>query len=376
MSVSPLDLQEHLNDYDWLDDHLDQVYIQIARGLNGRSASAVEAIETLNLIMPYALTRADYKRWENVLYDALLCAMDLSNTDFQIQVWSHLGACLFQSGNYQTASDAFSKALARTDRNVTIENRLLARIGILHSKAIFATQDIDQFIAETLIFAREIANDRMLATLHYSLAVAYLHQAETRRALGHAQVALSHWMWLENHEEQQRTALLLAEICRVARSFPHAAHFLELVKPGAKDAYHSAILNYHQASVLLENKQHQAAVDRYADALEGFMSLDFPYMTGAAHHALALAQTKVGDITSARHHLRQALIIWQKLEIEFQQANGVYALGFLEAIAENHETARGFYQQALQMAESLPDSPLVSDLCADIREDMDKLPPL
>ena len=132
MSVSPLDLQEHLNDYDWLDDHLDQVYIQIARGLNGRSASAVEAIETLNLIMPYALTRADYKRWENVLYDALLCAMDLSNTDFQIQVWSHLGACLFQSGNYQTASDAFSKALARTDRNVTIENRLLARIGILH----------------------------------------------------------------------------------------------------------------------------------------------------------------------------------------------------------------------------------------------------
>jgi tetratricopeptide (TPR) repeat protein len=367
MFVSPSDLQDHQNDYDWLDEHIDPVYLQVRQGLM-YAYSAQEAIEVLNLIMPYALTRHDYNRWVELLYDALLYCMDLKDEEIQIQVWAHLGNCLFQQGKPESASVTLEKALRGSPLDVTPAIMLRARIGMLRTKTIYAINDIREFIAETLKVARQIADYHLLGKLHYTLAVAYNHQGKTREAMGYAQMALAYWYRENNDSEKERAALALAEICRVATRYEQAARYLELVRPGAEYSYTSGAYHYHQGSVLLQQNQFAEALEHLEEALEQFETLDFPYLTGAAYHSLALVQTKLRTFNIARENLRRAIIVWQQIDNIFEQANGVYALGFLEELAENFDEARSLYKQALELARPLPDTPLVTELRGELEE--------
>src|SRR5690606_57759 len=99
----------------------------------------------------------------------------------------------------------------------------------------------------------------------------------------------------------------------------------------------------------------------------------FPYYTGASHHTLGLTQTKLGQYAEARRNLRRALIIWQKMDNRVQQANAVYALGFLDERMGNRDSAGQLYKQALALCERIPDSPLLRDLRADITRQRENL---
>ncbi|HLV36129.1 MAG TPA: tetratricopeptide repeat protein [Spirillospora sp.] len=367
-----LDVQEHSDDYAWLAEHIDPIYRQISNDINYDHRAAV-TIELLNAIMPYALTRPDYRRWDFLLYDALSHAMILRDEEYQIQIWSHLGSSYLQYGQYRSASDAFGKALTRVADHATPELHLLARIGMLRVEAVSQTRDIQGFIAETLAAAQAIVNYRLLAKLHYTLALVYLHQAETCRALGHGQMALCYWHQLGNDREVERTLLLLAEACRVAMRPEMAARYLEQVTPGAGDTYRQAAHYYQQGAVLLESGHLTEAESMLQRALSLFKSLDFPYYTGASHHTLGLTQTKLGQYAEARRNLRRALIIWQKMDNRFQQANAVYALGFLDERMGNRDSAGQLYKQALALCERIPDSPLLRDLRADITRQRENL---
>lgn len=372
MVVSLLDLQEHLNDYDWLDEHHNSLHRQIIKDLEYPS-SAQQAIDCLNLIMPYALTRHDYGRWLNPLYDALLHGMELKDDEIQIQIWAHLGNCLFQRANYRSASANFRKALERCDLDATPETLLLARIGMLRTKTIFESRDIDRFIDEALDAAQAIANYHLLGKLHYTLAVSYGHQGETEKGLGHGQVALACWYQEKNTVEIERTALALAEICRVAKCFAQAGRYFDLVHPGSEDIYITGISHYHRGSVLLETDQFAEAQNALEQALQHFIKLDFPYMTAATHHTLALVQTKRDTFDDARANLRRALILWQEVDNMFQQVNCVYALGFLERRASNPHEARRLYQRALQLAEGLPKTQTLLELVQELETELTEL---
>lgn len=366
------DLTDHLNDYDWLDEHIDDFFQQITGGLEYPS-SAQEAIGFLNLIMPYALTRHDYIRWLNTLYEALLHAMNLKDEEIQIQIWSHLGNCLFQKGDYKSATTTFEKALQRSEIEATPETVLLASIGMLRTKTIYETYDIHTFIAETLDAAREVDNYHLLGQLHHTLAVAYGHQAETQKALGHGQIALACWYREANQTEKERTILILAEVCRVAMRYGQAARFLDLIEPGTENAYMTGCMYYHRGSAMLETGQLDDARMELEQALELFRTLDFPYMTGAAHHVLGLIQTKLNDHASAHKNLRHALITWQKLDNSFQQVSCIYAIGFLEEYSGRIEEARSLYERALELSVDLPASPALTDLCAELNDRLSKL---
>lgn len=372
MHFSDIDLEEHINDYDWLDEHIHVIYRQIQEGLC-YDFSAQEAIRQLNLIMPYALTRHDYARWKDPLYDAMLHALELKDEEFQIQVWSHLGNYHLQKADYHTAANTFRKALEHPDIEATPEIELLARIGMLRTKTIYQTEDVNQFIQDTLEAARSVKSYPLLGKLYYTLAIAYAHQAETRKALGYGQMALACWYQANNTAEKERVALALAEICRVAMCFDQAARYLALVPANADNVYISAVQHYHQASVLLEKNQLQEALEHIERALRMFKTLDFPYMAGAAYHTLALVQTKLDEFDMARDNLRRAIITWQRIDNAYEQVNGIYALGFLEERAGNNDEARSLYKRALELLQELPKTPLVDELRNELEEHLNKV---
>ena len=372
MFFSPLDIEEHINDYDWLDEHIDAILRQISDGLEYMS-SAQEAIRQLNLIMPYALTRHDYTRWHDPLYAALLHSMELKDEEFQIQIWSHLGNYHFQKANYHAASITFRKALEHPDIDATPEMELLARIGMLRTKTIFETMDVNQFIKHTLKAARSVKSYPLLGKLYYTLAIAYTHQAETRKALGYGQMALACWYQADNATEKERVALALAEISRVAMCFEQAARYLALVPANADNVYISAIYHYHQGSVLLEKNQLQEALPHIERALRMFKTLDFPYMTGAAYHSLALVQTKLDEFDMARENLRRAIIIWQRIDNAYEQVSGIYALGFLEERAGNSDEARSLYIRACELLDKLTQTLLVNELRKELEDHLSTL---
>ena len=187
-------------------------------------------------------------------------------------------------------------------------------------------------------------------------------------------MALACWYKLGNKEEKTRTLLELAEICRVAMCYEQAVRYLTLVNGEADNLYYSAIHQYRQGSVCFERNDLEEARAYFEMALKQVKILDFPHLIGAAHHALALVQTKQGDYDAARNNLRRALIIWQQTDVQYEQVNGVYALGFLEEKAGNYPMARQLYGEGLKLIENLPPSPMVDDLRAEITEHLKGLP--
>ncbi len=368
MPLNPLDVQEHMDDYMWLDEHLDDMFEQIRAGLQNDPLPA-DTIQLLNTIMPYALTRTDYRRWDPLLYDAVLQVINLRDTENHILIWSHLGSSYLQNGRYRSASEAFDNALRRADYAQTPETRLLARIGMLRAQTIFQTSDIDLFISQTLDETRDMVNYRLLGRLHFVLALAYTHQGRTPQALGHGQIALCYWDQLHNMDEVERCALLLAETCRVAQCYSQAERYLQLVEPTTGDAYKLAIYHYQQGALLLEQNQLDDAKVRFQQAVTAYRHLnDFPYFTAASQHALGLVETKLQLYDSARRNLRRALILWQEMDNRFQQVNAVYALGFLEEKAGQFTKAQHLYQQALAVCATLPVSPMLDELRRELEE--------
>ncbi len=366
------DLQEHRHDYEWLDEHFSDIFSQ-TRGALQHDAYAIRGIEMLNLVMPYALTRSDFSRWENVLYDALLHAMELKDQEAQIQIWSHLGSCFLQSAKFRNATGTLQNAFEKIERSTSPETRLIARIGMLRAKTVFETSDIDAFIAETLADAQQIADDYLLGKLHHTLAKAYTHQAETRRAFGHAQTALGFWYRLGNTKEQQDTVMALAEICWVAKRYEQADRLLRLISNHTADRYNAAIYTYQEGCILLERNELDQALRHFERGLLLFKDLDARYMIAASSHALALVQTLLKDFSSARINLHNALVLWQQSDVLFQQANAVFAWGFLEENAEEFAAARKMYTEALELARRLPPSRMVNELTSDIARKLENL---
>ncbi|MBZ0303981.1 MAG: hypothetical protein K8J31_29855, partial [Anaerolineae bacterium] len=318
MCVNVYEIQEHIDDHTWLDARINCLHEHIETGIRSNT-TAVESIQLLNTIMPYALTRTDYRRWEPLLLDALLHAMDLKDEESQIQIWAHLGSSYLQSGRVRTAAEAFRKSLARITQDATPETKLLARIGMLRAQAVTQASDIQQFIEETLTEARCVVNYHLRGRLHFAVGMIYTHMGQTQQALGHAQIALACWHQLHNSKEFERSALLLTEACRIAMCYQQAARYQELVHPGTEDLYKQAVYHYQRGAILLEQDQLRAAGSEFQRALANYQMLDFPYLTGATYHALGLVQTKLNDFKGARDSLRYALTIWQEMENQFQQ---------------------------------------------------------
>lgn len=366
------DLRNHRDDYEWLATHLDEIHREIRHKLQSIPVG-IDALEMLNLVMPYAMTRQDYLRWEPLLYEGLHHAMNLRDEEFLIRLWANLGESHLQFGHYRTATEAFAVALKRANRHAGAENILLARIGLLRSTTIFKMGDVEQFIADTLQMTQAISDLSLIARMHYSLAVAYTHRAETQKALGHTQIAYVCWHRLGNSFEKNRAILIAAEACRVAFRFDQAMRYQNAIQARFEQDYDEALYIYQRGALLLEMERFEEARAWLEQALERCLKLDRPYMVGAARHALGLVLTRLGLFDQSYQQLRRALVIWQKIENRYQQAELVYALGDWHFRQGQREQARALYLDALELSQSIVESPLLTGLRHRIQEDLEQL---
>ena len=364
---------EKLQDFEWLEDNINEIYDQISEQINNFHA-IVSTTQTLLTVMPFVATRPDLARWEPILIKAMTHAQSLSDVDSQIQLWSYLGSCLFRRGNQKSAFKAFNEALNCVDRWVNARTNLIARIGMLHGHSIFQMHDIEEFVTETISLARQVNDETLLALLHFKLAVAYTHRANTDRALGHGQTAYAYWLKLGYATEQDRALLVLGEACRVARLYDRSNYYLGWSLSRYTNSYQSAVAYYQEGAIALEQGDYEQARLVLEQARSRFETIsDFPYILGSTHHALGITYTRLELYEIAYGCLRAAMAVWLRLDNIYEQANALHAIGFLEQCRANFSTAREFYEDALDRLTILSPSPMTGELSKNIIDDLDKL---
>jgi tetratricopeptide (TPR) repeat protein len=371
-AYTPEMLQAHQHDFDWLAQHLDGIYVQLKHDLQFDHL-AHSSLDVLEIVAPYALSQADFRRWKPVLLNAFQHAEKLGAPIYQIQVWSCLGTYYLHEGNQQSAAQAFANALEQLNQQHTPAMSLMARIGMLNTSAVYRRRDINKFIAETLSLADRIQDQVLLGRLYYSLASAYTFQEDTQKALAYGQMAYVYWYMVGNYEEQDRTLLLLAEACRMARCYTQSGRYLRASTSRYVDVYQAACADYQMGCMELEKAQPEAAAQHFGQALIKFRQLNYPFRIAVAHHGLGLALSKAAKFAEARRHLNHAFTYWQQLDNPFEQANLTYGLGFLAKL-EGHEAEAGQqYRAALRQLATVAASEAVTRLRADIEEQLAQL---
>jgi len=373
MPPNPESFNEHLQDFEWLEDHIYEIYDQIKSEIQD-DRWAHRATRTLLTVMPFVSTRPDLSRWKSILINALVKAQVMKDIDSQIQIWTYLAMCFFRSGEPNSAIEAVYNSLNHIDGWVTPEINLTARIGMLHGQNSVHFADLEVFIDETLHLAKLVEDEILLAHLHFKLAVIYTQRAQTDLGLGHAETAYGYWTQLRHTTEQDRTLQVMAEACWVAGNYDLAKYYLSRSLSRYTNEFLSATADYHDGAIAYMSEDYDTARTSQEKALLTFQQLDgFPYLTGAAHHALGLTYIQQQAFTKALRSLRDAMKIWLELDNLFEQANALYGLGFMEERQGHFSSAREYYLEALDRLAPLPASALTDDLRENINENLDQL---
>ncbi len=374
LALNPDLISRHLEDFEWLEDNINIVHEQIATMMADQHKT-VGAIQHLLQVMPFVCTRPNLALWKPLLLQALVYAKELKDIDNKIQLWSYLGMCLFRSGNHKSAILAFKQALKEVDQFASPEVNLIARIGMLHGHSFFHAYDIDEFVAETINLAHTVNDESLLALLHFKLSVAYTHRARTALALGHAQTAYAYWTKLNYATERDRTLLIMGEACRVAGLYGLSKFYRNRSLSRYSSTFQSAVASYHDGALAYMNENYREAKKSLEQALQSFVDIhEFPYLKASMQHTLGLTYTRLHDYDKARWNLRKARAVWLDIDNIFEQANALYALGFLEAHQNKFTSAREYYEEALDRLATLPSSPMVEDLRQNIIESLGELP--
>jgi tetratricopeptide (TPR) repeat protein len=370
------DLRRHGNDCNWVNRNFDLLYEAVMHGL-GYERRAHLAIEAINILFPCVIHRDDYRRWEVALYDALGHAQNMHNSEIKALVWEKLGENFLKYGARKAADNAFENANAYAEDAGSPEMLLLARIGSIRNEGIYKRRDFHELVAEILQLCRQVTHPELIAGAHSALTLAYMFRFETPQALGHGQMAYALWHQLKNAAQKAEMAFTMAEACRVAKRFEQAERFSNLGKTnlsGTDYAHKSAVFAYQTGVLYLtQKKDYETAEEWFGLALEKFSHLDFPYLTGAAHHALGIAQTELGKFGEASSNLKTALIQWRQLQNWHEQASVNHAIGYLEHKQQKFDQARRHYEWANALAQYLPDSPARQSLIDEINDDLNKL---
>lgn len=366
-------LHAHGADYAWLGDHYDRLCEQIHDEL--RTPGVVgTALEKLDVIIHYVISREDLDRWCKPLYDALLVTMNAADEAQQMRVWSHLGSIYLRSGNYRSASQTLAMALKLPETALTQDTMLLARIGWLSLRGIFYAHDIDIFIMETLDAAQYTQRQDLRAWLYFNIGQVYNHLARTVEAMSYLQCAYVLWHGLANKRQQRNALLAMAEACRVGGRSELSMRYIKLAGEEHSEAYGDGIRCYHEGTLLIKTAHYDEAARTLEQALALFQAIKYPYLIASARHALGIAYTYLGFYDQAQEQLEAALTEWAKNNHLYQHAAVVHALGYLFQMQEDFATARRQYQDALQLLAELPAAPVIVKQRQDIEDDLLSLP--
>jgi tetratricopeptide (TPR) repeat protein len=370
------DLRQHQNDYTWLAYHFDDLIEAITYGAQIPHL-VVEAVEALDCLSQYALTRSDYTRLKPILFDALMHLQELGDHTLQSQIWAQIGDNLLLYGLQESARGAFANAAFHDDSPTSPDVRLRVHIGLIKTQALQYRVDAE-FVHNTLEIARHVHNPSLIPVLYHTLCMAYLYVGETELALGYGQTAYAWWHQHHNHTEKVNAAFALAEACRKAGLLAQARRFLQLAARQLEQTHHqqeSALYAYQTGVTYLHGDEYHTAEAWLRVALGRYEKLDYPAFTSAAHHALGLALMHQGYFDQAQAHYRSALGGWQKLGNGLEKANLFHAFGYMRFLEKDYRRALGWFRHALQHCNRVPPSRAQQQLKAIIEASIEDVLP-
>jgi tetratricopeptide (TPR) repeat protein len=369
-------------DSGWLSRNEDVLFADVRRGLN-QPPLFHDAVKLLMRIFPYyALVQMHTHRWWPLLLDALADAQNLRDNDMIIQILTQLGESYIVFGKHAEAKTVFSQAMKRAGEKQIKEMLLTAYIGLIKVETTQISSGFTRDIAQHAIrLALQVSDRSLKATLCQTLATVYAYRKETELGLGHGQTAYGLWQQLGNQLELGRTAIVLSQIYRTCSRFDRAAYFLELAQEHFARTdleRQEAVTAYEKGSLCLEQRDPESARVWLELALEEYQQRGMDNHIAGASHALALALIELGELDKARANLQAALATWEGLKYWHEQANALYALGYLDYQDKRYAQARKAWEQALQVCDQLPDAAVRSTLEAQIigaLKDLDDLRP-
>lgn len=357
-------------DTGWLSRNEDVLFAGVQRGLS-QTFYFHDAVELLMLVFPYyALVQMHTRRWWPLLFDALADAHNLRDSAMLVQILTRLGESYIVFGKHAEAKNAFSRAIERAHEKQIAEMLLAAYIGIIKVEITQMSDGFDDAIVQHALQLANQVNDLTLkASLEQTLAMVYVYRKETALALGHGQTAYALWQKLQNHLEMGRTAIILSQAYRISAQYDRSVHFLETAQEHFVKtdlARQEAVTAYEKGCLYLEQGQPSFAQEWFELALQEFKVVGMDHQIAGAAHALALAQIERNDIVNARTNLQAALHTWQDLKYWHEQANALYALGYLDFKTEQWDKARESWKQALHLCNKVPEAAFRSALEAQI----------
>jgi tetratricopeptide (TPR) repeat protein len=354
------ELREHFQDQKWLAAHADSLYATLDSALNS-PPQANDAIECLMAICPYLFTRSDFQRWSPLLFDALLNAQLLQDNELQMRIWAQMGEGYYVAGQHREARNAFETALERARDGRTQEMMLAAYIGIIKLQSLYLDPLFNSdFVKHTLELSKQVNDPVLQAHLDQAVSVAHRHRGDTVAALAYGQIAYVRWHKLKDTLQMARTAFMLADSFRIAQCDIQAKRFLDLsASLFAQTDYAPAycLIAYEEGVLYLKRKELDAAQQWLTIALDEANKLDHLHLAAMSRQSLAIAQIELENYVQAEKNLRQVLLLWEKLQDWFYQANAFQALGYLEMRRGNKTRAQEWLQEGLNICNRVPAMP-------------------
>lgn len=318
-----------------------------------------DAVALLITVFPfYALVRAHARQWGKVLRDALIIAQDLRDSEIQIQIFTHLGASYAVFGKPHSARTSFEIAAERAKERRLVEMRLAAYIGLVRLQTYHLNGEYDPELLDQVVYLMRQAQDNLLVGMaHQTLATAYGFIEDWKAALGYGQTAYGYWLLLNERLYLAQTAFLLAVVYRKLRRFDLAERFLKRSREAFAETGYArqyGLSAYEQGAVNLQHQEWAAAKNWLQIAYRAFKNQESPYDIAMSHHALALAETGLGQLESARENLKISLEYWKQLNNQYELANAYQALAYLEGRAGNREAGLWWLDEAEKICAGLP----------------------
>ncbi len=370
----------------WLARYEDNLLAVLRQGISTERQFR-KSYELLTLVFPYfALSLSHTKQWSELLRDALLMAQDIKDNDLQVKVFRWMGEAYLKAGQHESARTAFSTALERAETGQINDMKVAVYTGLFKLQWFNFKQSLTRTLVQQALEAAHISADRGLqADLYIALAPAYAQMMETEMALGYGQTAFAYWMANTHYSGIGRSAYTLAAIYMHIghiednkRFLDHAINYLDIARDAlthTDDKWQYPLLAYEQASIYFQLEDFEAAASWYQQSLSEAERMNSPQYVVIAQHGLGLAQTRLANYTSARHHLYLALKHWDGFKNSYEKANVLAALADLELRTSDYALARYYLDQGLQCVDEIQDQKRQEFMQEQFQEIADRLIP-
>jgi tetratricopeptide (TPR) repeat protein len=373
-----LAVRAHVEDTNWLSANEDELYPLLKIGLQ-RPREYHDAVEIFLLVIKhYALVLFHAKRWASLLMDALSPAQELRDSELQARILTHMGEISRATGKHDAARRAFTIALERAVDGQERESMLASYTGLIRMQSVSMGDDYDpDMIARALALSCEIDDLALIAGLHISITVAYIHMRQTIPAIEHGQIAYVYAHHLNDEVGMGNALYLLSAAYRFALLLERAEAVLQYAADRYENTPYSrqyARLAYEAGAQYLHRREYEAGKQWLAIALEEAVTVEDSHITASAYHSLGLAETGLKAYVEAAAHLRRAYEEWEKLGDQYEVASAYQAMGYLEIQRRNSASAEEWLRKALLVCQSLPPSPNREWLEGHIQATIDEIP--